>query len=107
MYSVGSLSGWALTEGAQGLGVPQVPALNGREVRGPEVGRGAVVAGQVVVVRAQIVQRVPPRIAHNRGHRCVRAGVHETPVIVRPVRGRISWEAYTHQNMICGVVCVW
>lgn len=82
----------SLTEGAQGLRVPEVAALHGRQVRGPQVGRRPVVAGQVAV-RAQIVQRVPPGVAHNRRHWRVWAGVHHTPVVVRPVGGSVPWVA--------------
>lgn len=85
-----------LTKRAQGLRVPDVTASHRRQVGRPQVRRGRVVAGQRV--RTQTVQLVPPRIAHVRRHRGVRAGVQETPVVVRPVGGRVQGQAYSHAD---------
>lgn len=100
-----------LTEGTQGLRVPDVATPHGGQVGRPQVRRGPVVARQGV--RAQSVQRVPPGVTHNGGHRGVRAGVHQTPVVVRPVGGRVQGQAYMHtrESTFCGsfgaCVCVW
>lgn len=90
-----------LTEGTQGLGVPDVAAPDRGQVGGPQVRWRPVVAGQVGV-RAQTVPRVPPGITRDRGDGRVGAGVQQAPVVVRPEGRVVPWHGY-----ICDRTCTY